>query len=49
MPLTLAGKKTLKNFQKEYGKEEGESYFYGWLNEKSKKERRKYEHIDKKR
>jgi len=49
MPLTLAGKKVLRNFQKTYGTEEGGSYFYGWLAEKSKKERRKYENIDKKR
>ena len=28
MPLTKKGKEVLKNFQKQYGKEEGEKFFY---------------------
>ena len=32
MPLSKAGKKVLKNFQKEYGEKEGKSYFYAKMN-----------------
>jgi len=42
MPLTIKGKKVLKEYKKEYGKE-GENYFYAWLNKKTARERKKYE------
>jgi hypothetical protein len=47
MPLTYQGRKTKRQFEKEYGKNEGENIFYAWLNKKSKTERKKYEKIKK--
>lgn len=32
MPLTKTGKKVLRSFQRQYGKEVGEDYFYASLN-----------------
>lgn len=37
MPLTDAGKKTLANFIKEYGEEEGKKYFYAYMNKNKNK------------
>lgn len=36
MPLTESGKKVLSNFIKQYGKKQGQSYFYASINEKKK-------------
>ena len=38
MPLTSKGKKILKAFKEEYGKEVGEKFFYAW--EKKHKDKR---------
>lgn len=32
MPLTKTGKRVMKNFQKEYGKDEGKRIFYAYTN-----------------
>jgi hypothetical protein len=36
MPLTADGKKVLKEFQQEYGKDEGRSIFYAYMNKHRK-------------
>lgn len=37
MPLSKSGKKLLKKFQKEYGKDKGTSIFYSWENKHKSK------------
>lgn len=37
MPLSKKGKKILKEFQEEYGKEKGTTIFYAWENKHGRK------------
>jgi hypothetical protein len=36
MSLSATGKKILKEFEREYGKKEGEQHFYAWENKHKK-------------
>lgn len=36
MPLTLKGKKLIKEFEKEYGKKKGDTVFYAYSNKHPK-------------